>query len=73
VHDALELEKLRIPSVVLVSHPFESMARSMATLLGAPKYGHAFIGHPTRSLNRVELLGRARDALPQVEAQLTAT
>lgn len=66
MQDAVALEKKRIPSVVLVTKPFDSQAKAMADMMGAPGYRYALIGHPMGSLTEEEVLGRAKEALPQV-------
>ena len=70
MHDALELENHGVPSVVLVTKPFASQARAMATIRGVSDYEYTLIDHPMGSLNIDEVRGRARVALPQVLDQL---
>jgi hypothetical protein len=72
MQDAAALEKKGIPSTVLVTKPFDSQARAMTNLLGLPGYQYAVIGHPMGSLTEEQVLGRAKEALPQVLKQLTA-
>ena len=55
-----------LPSVVLTTTPFVSQAHAMSRMRGAPNYGLAIIGHPIVTLNRDELLDRARTAAHQV-------
>ena len=70
MQDAAALEKRGVPSTVLVTRPFDTQARSMVTLLGLDGYEYAVIGHPMGSLAEEEVLGRAREALPQVIVQI---
>ena len=72
MQDAANLEKRGIPSVVLVTKPFDSQARSMAELMGLSNYGYALIDHPMGSLSKEEVMGRAEVAVAQVLKQLTA-
>jgi len=62
----METELLGIPSVVLTTKPFVSQARAMSRMRGTPDYGLAIIDHPIVTLNKDELLERARTATPQV-------
>lgn len=71
MHDAVELEKRGIASTVLVTTPFDSQSRAMATILGVPGYEYAIIDHPMGSLKSEEVMGRAKVAAPQVIKQLT--
>ena len=70
MQDAAALEKRGVPSTVLVTRPFDTQVRSMVTLLGLGGYEYAVIGHPMGSLTEDEVLGRAKEALAQVIAQI---
>jgi hypothetical protein len=72
MQDAVALETKGIPSVVLVTKPFNSQAKAMANLLGLPGYEYAVIGHPMGSLTDDQVLDRAKEAIEQVEKQLTS-
>lgn len=72
MQDAVALESKGIPSVVLVTKPFNSQAKAMANLLGLPGYEYAVIGHPMGSLTDEQVLDRAKEAIEQVEKQLTS-
>ena len=72
MQDAVALERKGIPSVVLVTKPFNSQAKAMANLLGLPGYEYAVIGHPMGSLTDEQVLGRSKEAIDQVEKQLTS-
>ncbi len=67
MQDAVALEKAGIPSVVLVTKPFNSQAKAMTSLLGVPGYKYAIISHPMGGLGAEEVLGRAEEAIGQVE------
>ena len=62
----METELLGIPSVVLTTKPFVSQAHAMSRMRGTPDYGLTIIDHPIVTLNKDELLERARTATPQV-------
>ena len=72
MQDAVALENKGVPSVVLVTKPFNSQAKAMANLLGLPGYEYAVIGHPMGSLTDDQVLDRAKEAIEQVEKQLTS-
>lgn len=72
MQDAVALEHKGIPSVVLVTRPFDSQAKAMANLLGLPGYEYAVIGHPMGSLTDEQVLERSKEAIAQVEKQLTS-
>ena len=72
MQDAAALEKLGVPSTVLVTKPFNTQARAMTNLLGMPDYKYTLIGHPMGSLNEAQVMDRAKEALPQALSQLTA-
>ena len=72
MQDAVALEHKGVPSVVLVTRPFDSQAKAMANLLGLPGYEYAVIGHPMGSLSEEQVLDRAKEAIDQVERQLTS-
>ena len=72
MQDAVALERKGIPSVVLVTKPFNSQAKAMANLLGLPGYEYAVIGHPMGSLTDEQVLERSKEAIDQVEKQLTS-
>ena len=70
MHDALEMELLGVPSVVLCTRPFVSQAHAMSRMRGDPEYGLAVIDHPIVTLSKEELLERASVAAPQVAQNL---
>lgn len=70
MQDGVNLELKGIPAVVLVTKPFDTQAKSMASIMGLPNYEYALIDHPMGSLNKEEVMRRAEVALPQVLRQL---
>ena len=62
----MEAELLGVPSAVLTTKPFVSLAQAMSRMRDAPDYGLAVIDHPIGTLSRHERLERARTAAPQV-------
>ena len=72
MQDAAALEQKGIPSVVLVTEPFNSQAKAMANLLGLPGYEYAVIGHPLGSLPEEQVRDRSSEAIDQVEKLLTS-
>ena len=50
---------------MLTTRPFVTQARAMSRMRGAPDYGLAIIEHPIVTLNKDQLLERARIAAPQ--------
>ena len=72
MQDAAALEQKGIPSVVLVTKPFNSQAKAMANLLGLPGYQYAVIGHPMGSLTDDQVLDRSKEAIDQVVKLLTS-
>ena len=72
MQDAAALEQKGIPSVVLVTKPFNSQAKAMANLLGLPGYKYAVIGHPMGSLTDAQVLDRSKEGIDQVVKLLTS-
>jgi hypothetical protein len=70
VLDAINLEKRGVPAVVVVTEPFVSTARAVATLNGMPEYPFAVVPHPFGSLEVVEVQARADLALARIEQLL---
>jgi hypothetical protein len=66
LHNATELEKLGIPTVVLCTDPFAKTAESMAKRRGFPNYRYVLVEHPLSSARPEGIRARAERALPQV-------
>ena len=61
-----------MPSVTICTDIFETTARSMAAMWGAPAYPITLTPHPIAELNREQLRARAEEMLPEMEAILLA-
>lgn len=70
MHNATELEKLGIPTVVVCTDPFAKTAESMARRRGFPNYRYILVEHPLSSARPEGIHKRAQDALPEVLAIL---
>lgn len=66
MHDGIELEKLGVPSAVLITHEFVNQAKAIAEIQGIPDYPFAIIDHPIGRLTPEALRGRAEAAMPQI-------
>jgi hypothetical protein len=66
LHNATQLEKLGIPTVVLCTQPFAKTAESMATRRGFPGYRYILVEHPLSSARPEGIRQRAEKALPEV-------
>jgi hypothetical protein len=66
VLDGILLEKAGVPSVAIVTDPFEVTARAMAEQWGLPYYKFLVMPHPTANLAETELNQRARAIAPDV-------
>ena len=61
----VELEKLGIPSTILVTEPFSDACKGMAKMGGMPDLKYPILRHPIGSLPHDELMERARSAVEQ--------
>ncbi len=66
MHNATELEKLGIPTVVLCTEPFAKTAESMAKRRGFPNYRYVLVEHPLSSARPEGIQQRAQKAFPEV-------
>ena len=66
MHNATQLEKLGIPTVVLCTTPFAKTAESMATRRGFRSYRYILVEHPLSSARPEGIRQRAEKALPDV-------
>lgn len=71
MRDMVSLEEERCPSVLLVTTPFESLARSQIRRLGLSEARVVVIEHPLYGIGPEELAERVRAAVPAVVAALT--
>jgi hypothetical protein len=66
VLDGILLERAGVPSVAIVTEPFEVTGRAMAGQWGLPYYRFLTMPHPTANLTEAELDQRARAIAPDV-------
>ena len=71
MHDAVEGERLGIPSVGIMTEKFVSAAELMGRVLGADGYPFVVIPHPISSATPDELAAAARTATEACLAHLT--
>ena len=72
LHDAIQLEQLGVPAVLIVTEPFVPMIDAFAVSLGMPGYASIVVlPHPVSSLGRDELREIAERAAPDVARCLT--
>jgi hypothetical protein len=72
LHDAIRLEILGIPTVSVATHEFATAARAQASALGRPDYDPVYVPHPIQDQTSAEIEQKARDALDEIAAKLTA-
>ncbi len=65
MHDAIIGERLGLPSVGIITAPFESAAQLMARVLGAEGYRFVLTDHPISSAGEAALTTWARRALDE--------
>jgi hypothetical protein len=66
VHDGIQLERLGVPTGVIITEPFVGAGRAMASLDGRSDYQFVTLRHPTAELHGSEV----RDAAHRVASQL---
>jgi len=66
VLDGILLEKAGIPSVAIITDPFEGTGHAMANQCGLPRYKFLLLPHPIGNLREEELDQRARVITPNV-------
>jgi hypothetical protein len=66
VLDGILLERAGVPSVAIVTEPFEVTGRAMAEQWGLPYYRFLTMPHPTANLTEAELDQRAQAIAPDV-------
>ena len=71
MHDAIEFERMGIPSVVIVSSEFEALGRAFATTVGVPDYPFVVVPHPVATLADDELRALAAATVDEVAGLLT--
>jgi hypothetical protein len=68
MHDTVTLEKLGVPTVMVVTKEFKHEAYMQRVALGLATLTPAVIDHPLSTLSEEEIRGRARQAVPQVKS-----
>lgn len=64
--DGILIEQAGVPSVAIVTEPFEVTGRAMAEQWGVPYYTFLLMPHPTANLSDAELTHRAEAIAPAV-------
>ena len=74
MHDLVDYETRGIPAVMVASSEFRRPARLQAEALGMPEVagGSVFVPHPIQDATDDEMRAKARDALDDILAGLTA-
>jgi hypothetical protein len=70
IHDAVELDRRDVPSVVYVAEPFVELARFEAKGLGLPSLKLVVLPYPMAGVEPAEIVRRAEAAFPEVESAL---
>ncbi len=65
------MENRGVPTAVICTDAFTTVAESMAEVQGLPSYKYAVIPHPLASLTEAEIEDRAEFLLPQITSLLT--
>lgn len=73
VHDAIELEKLGVPTVAVCTEAFRLGLDTLTKMRGMPDYRFAIVPHPLGVLFDDELQKRAELAAPQVAEIVTGS
>ena len=68
MHDTVALEKLGMPSALIVTAEFVHEARMQRAALGLPMLDTAVIDHPLSTLSQMEIEARAGQAVSQVKS-----
>ena len=64
------MENRGVPTAVICTDAFTTVAESMAEVQGVPSYEYAVLPHPLASLTEVEIQERAEFLLPQITSLL---
>jgi hypothetical protein len=73
LHDAIQMEKLGVPSTVVISDPFVGHIARFATNLGMPNYHSLVVPHPVASRNDAHLRRLAAAVAAPARDQLFET
>jgi hypothetical protein len=71
VVDQLNLEKLGIPTVTIVTEPFVNLAKQISRSEGIPELCFVIIPHPVGALPPDEVVAKADNAFPNISFSLT--
>jgi hypothetical protein len=72
MHDGVELEKLGLPTAVIVTTEFEHEAHVQRAALGMEGLEPVVIAHPLSTLSEAEIEARAGEAVGQIVRVLLA-
>lgn len=73
MHDAVQLEALGVPAVLLITEPFWRICESFAPTIGAPGYGSIVsVPHPVSSKSDDELQKLALSVADEAARLLTS-
>jgi len=68
MHDTVALEKLGVPSALIITSEFVHEAKMQRAALGLPTLDTAVIDHPLSTLSQKEIEYRAAQAVSQVKS-----
>lgn len=71
MHDAIQLEALGVPSMLLITEPFEPIVASFAPTVGVASYDAVAVPHPVSPLDDDALVKLASSVVDRAVAQLT--
>lgn len=71
MHDSVELERRGVPTVMLVTEPFRSLASGRATFLGMSALALVPVQHPLAHVDEDGIAARADTIVDAVAAGLT--
>lgn len=71
VHDSVVLERLGVPTVTMVTQPFETLAHARCESLGMPDLRIVVVPHPVYTRTQEELEGIARERFSEIRDALT--
>jgi hypothetical protein len=71
VRDSVELERLGIPTVTLVTTSFQRLARATSEGLGMPDQAMAVIPHPMGGIPEQAVRSKIRNAFPDIRHRVT--
>ena len=72
-HDAVSLERLGVPSVLVVSTTFKPLAKSIVATLGLPDVRMLVLEHPVGGLQPAAVVSRVEAAYPVLRTRIRFT